>query len=158
MIHSLHMIDSFRTENSSRQGFTLIELLIVVAIIGILSSIVIVTLTGQGDKADDAKIKFELRQVSTVAVIYRNKKDNTNYANFCADTTDDGISNILASLKKTSGATEAGCSDTDDGWAVWAKSSTVDTDSDNDYFCIDSAEGIVTSGSAAPSGDADITC
>ncbi len=48
-----------------KKGFTLIELLIVVAIIGILASIVVVSLTGQGSKASDAALKSNLRSVAT---------------------------------------------------------------------------------------------
>ena len=49
----------------NKKGFTLIELLIVVAIIGVLASIVVVTLTGQGSKASDAALKSNLRSVAT---------------------------------------------------------------------------------------------
>lgn len=53
----------------NKKGFTLIELLIVIAIIGILASVVVVSLTGQSGNATDATNKFELRQIATQAAL-----------------------------------------------------------------------------------------
>ncbi len=54
----------------SRKGFTLIELLVVIAIVGILSAIVLASLSGARDKSRDAAIVSNLKTVQTQAEVY----------------------------------------------------------------------------------------
>lgn len=54
------------------KGFTLIELLVVVAIIGLLSSVVLASLSSARAKARDAKRKVEMVQVRTALELYKN--------------------------------------------------------------------------------------
>jgi len=54
----------------SKQGFTLIELLVVIAIIGILSSVVLTSLSSARDKAIAARKISDLRQIETALQFY----------------------------------------------------------------------------------------
>jgi len=62
---------------SKRKGFTLIELLVVIAIIGILATIVLVSLNSARQKARDTRRISDLRQVALGAEMYYD--DNRSY-------------------------------------------------------------------------------
>jgi len=55
------------------KGFTLIELLVVIAIIGLLSSVVLVNMSGTKGKARDAQRKQALNQIQLAVELYYNK-------------------------------------------------------------------------------------
>jgi|SRR3989344_3599913 len=53
-----------------RRGFTLIELLVVIAIIGILASIVMVSLSGARGSSKDVSVKQQMSSMRTAAELY----------------------------------------------------------------------------------------
>jgi len=57
-------------KNNKKNGFTLIELLVVIAIIGLLATIVMVSLNSAREKARVAKAKAELKQFQTAVEMY----------------------------------------------------------------------------------------
>jgi len=57
-------------KKTDKKGFTLIELLVVIAIIGILSSIVLVSLNSAREKARDAKRKGDMQGINTAITLY----------------------------------------------------------------------------------------
>lgn len=62
---------------SSSKGFTLIELLVVIAIIGILSSVVLASLSTAKNRANDAKRMTDLHAIQTALEMYA--VDNNAY-------------------------------------------------------------------------------
>lgn len=63
--------------NKRNKGFTLIELLVVISIIGLLSTVVLASLTSARKKAQTAKFVAEMNQLKTAFELYRN--DNGQY-------------------------------------------------------------------------------
>ena len=61
----------------NKEGFTLIELLVVIAIIGILASIVLVSLNDARNRGYDAEIKAELAQIRNAVEMFYDDNGGT---------------------------------------------------------------------------------
>ena len=73
----------------NKKGFTLIELLVVIAIIGLLASIVLVSLNSARAKARDSKAQGDLRQIAIAMELYYDA--NSAYYNTGASATGTAI-------------------------------------------------------------------
>ncbi len=58
--------------NTKQKGFTLIELLVVIAIIGLLASVVLLSLNSARQKSRDAKRLADVRQIASALELYYN--------------------------------------------------------------------------------------
>lgn len=66
-----------------KSGFTLIEMLVVVAVIGLLSSVILTALGPARDKAKDSRIIQEVNQVRSIAeTLYNGNYDALETENF----------------------------------------------------------------------------
>lgn len=60
-----------KTKPNAQQGFTLIEILVVVAIIGILASIIVPKLTSKVDDARVQKVHHDIKTIASTLDLYK---------------------------------------------------------------------------------------
>jgi prepilin-type N-terminal cleavage/methylation domain-containing protein len=143
-----------------KKAFTLIELLIVIAIIGILAGIVLVSLTGALKKGKDSKIQADLQQVRNIAGMIMT--DEGGYDSLCASdntlnknhSTYGSQLGTIESDISAQGSTDLKCYASSTDYCVAAK-----LISKPDYYCIDSnGNALSTSTTANPCASASSKC
>lgn len=149
----------------SNKGFTLIELLVVIAIIGILSSVVLASLTSARSKGQDAAVQNELANMRAQAELYYSSSGGNSYgqgtgvhaAGTCptasanpgsifSTTTTGGLWSLVSSVDgKVSGTFN--CVSSANYWVVVAQLSGT-----GNYWCVDSSGSSIATTSATLTG------
>lgn len=131
-----------------KKGFTLIELLVVIAIIGILSSIVLASLSSARTKGEDAAIQSTLSNMRAQAELYYSNTNSygpaltsaacpiisANPGNLFSTTTTGGLWTLTDGLNTRAINANTRCAVSATGWAAAAvlKSNT------GTAYCVDS--------------------
>jgi len=127
-----------------KKGFTLIELLVVIAIIGILSSVVLASLSSARQKAFDTKVKTQLNQIKNGAEIYYTSNFNYGVQTYsCSSTTvggmfadtGSGLSKLGTSANYPVGENTIICNVATSGQAYAVSDNLLATST---YWCVDS--------------------
>lgn len=142
------------------RGFTLLELLVVIAIIGVLSSIVLVSLNAARDKGNDVGVKANLATAASQAALYYEENgnsygaDNTGGGSSCTATDtlfeDSTLASAVAKADTDNGPRPVMCTSTATTFMVAAQITN------GNYWCVDST-GIKEEVEDAPDGD-DLSC
>lgn len=133
------------------KGFTLIELLVVIAIIGILSSVVLASLTTARSRGTAAAVQSELANMRAQAELYYSTTGNNSYgtaanctSGMFASSAQNGLGTLVAGVS-AKGITPS-CYASSTAWSVVAPSVN-----GSDY-CVDSSGFSGTTSSATADG------
>ncbi|HWA32205.1 MAG TPA: type II secretion system protein [Candidatus Paceibacterota bacterium] len=156
-----------KNTKSVRGGFTLIELLLVVAIIGILSAIILASLSSSKSKGKDGAIEEALLHARSQASLFYLANSNS-YNNVCANTTAGNVRSAYVNLQDAASksgvslvrnaagnTTTATCNDTALGWAAEVPLKAAGA---NQMWCVDDSGKSRMENGSSLSNSSDVTC
>ncbi len=116
-----------------KKGFTLIELLVVVAIIGILASIVLVSLNQARAKGRDASAKGSMSSLRAAIELWYDNH-NADYAGVCigGSSSDPDVQSLLTAAQQQTG-NPTSCESNFKSWGALVQLNNGNT------FCVDSS-------------------
>ena len=140
----INIVTKLTMQKTLQRGFTLIELLVVIAIIGILAAVVLTSLSGAQEGAQNSNVKQSLSSARGAAQLSYNN-NNFSYDNVCDDgdevgdmLTDlaDGLAFITGTnISGTAGTNPITCNDSPTAYAITAPL----LNDNDDYWCVDSS-------------------
>ncbi len=108
----------------SSKGFTLIELLVVIAIIGILSSVVLASLSNARSQGQDAAIKGTMAQFGAQAELFYTTNNNSYAAFFAQPASSNGGLSLITDIESKNGSASSTWVATSGGYYIHTPLST----------------------------------
>lgn len=145
----------------ANRGFTLIELLVVIAIIGILSSVVLASLSTARNKGKATSAVSSMSAMRSQAEL--GNSNGTYITNICTvstATTPGGLDELLDAANAQAGAGNATCFSDETGhdeWGAQVDLTDVGGSGTSAWFCVDST-GFAGYKSASAVGTGDYAC
>ncbi len=136
---------NIKEKTIKEKGFTIIELIVVIAVIGLLTTVVLAFLSSAKAKSADSSVKASMVQIRTQAELYYNA--NQNFTNMCTSGAP-GIATILSQATSTGGGPTGSitnyCVGSASNWSVYSRLKT------GGYWCVGSS-GVAKTAVSLPS-------
>ena len=120
------------------QGFTLIELLVVIAIIGILSSVVLVSLNTARNKGKDTRVISDVQQLRTQVEADSNGNYDTSFSGVNAFVSTGNYATLTGDATTNGGAINVVTTSSGGHYTAYSIYGKLVSQSTATYFCISS--------------------